>query len=395
MEAGVVIAGGGLAGAQVALQLRQNRFAGPITLLCEEAAPPYWRPPLSKSILQGTEAPETAQLRPDAFWARRGITLELGVAADRLCREDKLLVTQEGASLPYTHAVLATGADCVTPRLPGITLAGVHALRGLRDALALRDAVMPGTRIAILGGGFIGLEAAAALTARGGVVTVIEREARVLARVAAPALSAEVLALHAAQGVEFRLRRSATRIGGATCAEYVELDDGALIPCEVVLVCVGVKPRTQLAEAAGLPCQDGIMVDQSARSSDPAVLALGDCARFPSARYGRMLRLESIQNAIDGAAVVAASIRGEQPDYDPVPMISSLQFGHQLDFIGLADAEAETEVVQAPHGGGFLVLHHKQGALWAVEGMDLAAGLLKTLRTAVENRVPARQAVLG
>jgi len=232
-------------------------------------------------------------------------------------------------------------------------------------------------RIAILGGGFIGLEAASALTARGARVTVIEREPRLLARVASPQLSEAVLALHRARGVTVLLGRGATAIDGASA---ICLDDGQTVMYDHLLVCVGIRPDTSLAIAAGLDCQDGILVDEQLRSSDPAIFALGDCARFPSQRYGRRLRLESIQNAIDGAAVVAAVICGETPCYDPLPIISSLQFGHQLDFIGLASGTCEARQDRSKADAAVIVLHEEAGICVASESLDAAPDTLKKLR---------------
>lgn len=295
MQQSVVIIGGGLAGAQVAIQLRQRKWAGPITILSQEKVAPYWRPPLSKSILAGTEEADTALIRLASFWERRAVSLRLNTQVAALDCGAKSVTTVSGERFSYDHAVLATGASCIMPALPGIGLPGVHVLRGLDDALALRDAVLPGARVAVLGGGFIGLEAASALTARGARVTVIEREPRLLARVAASAISEAVLALHRAHGVTVLLGRGASAIhadGGAS--EAVRLEDGETVPFDRLLVCVGIRPETQLAAAAGLDCQDGILVDHALCTSAPAVFALGDCARFPSQRYGRRLRLESI-----------------------------------------------------------------------------------------------------
>jgi 3-phenylpropionate/trans-cinnamate dioxygenase ferredoxin reductase subunit len=382
MNEAVVIIGGGLAAAQAAIQLRQIRWPGPITMLSAEPHPPYWKPPLSKSILQGTEDAASAWVRPEEFWARRRIDLRLNTRAARLEPAAKTIILASGDRLAYGHAVLATGAQCLVPPLPGLTLPGVHVLRSLGDALALRDAARPGIRIAILGGGFIGLEAASALTARGANVTVIEREARLLARVAAPELSDLMLALHRAQGVSVVLGRGAVEAAGTDRVAGIYLEDGQKIGCDVLLVCVGIRPDTQLAEAAGLQCQDGVLVDAGLRTSDHAVLALGDCARFPSARYGRTLRLESIQNAIDGAAAVAASISEGRARYDPLPMISSVQFSRQLDFIGLAGGADESRVIR--DRDGFLLLHGKSGICVAAECVDAAPDIMAALRSGIE-----------
>jgi 3-phenylpropionate/trans-cinnamate dioxygenase ferredoxin reductase subunit len=379
-QPGVVIIGGGLAGAQVAIQLRQRKFAGPVTVLSAETHAPYWRPPLSKSILEGTEDPQTAALRAAEFWERRRIDLRLGQAAHALDPASKTVTTRRGETLGYSHAVLATGASCIIPPLPGIGLPGVRVLRTLEDAASLRDLARAGVHIAILGGGFIGLEAASALTARGARVTVIEREPRLLARVAAPAMSDSVLALHRAQGVTVLLGRGATRVGGQGRAENLTLEDGEIIAFDHLLICVGIRPETRLAVAAGLACEDGILVDQELRASDPAIFALGDCARFPSQRYGRTLRLESIQNAIDGAAVVAAAICGETPHYDPVAIVSSLQFGRQLDFIGLASGGCVSGQYQTGDRAEFIILHREMGRCVASECLDAAPETVQRLR---------------
>lgn len=382
MNDAVVIIGGGLAAAQVAIQLRQIRWPGAITMLSAEPYPPYWKPPLSKSILDGTEEAASAWVRPEQFWARRRIDLRLNTQAARIEPATKTIVTANGERLAYGHAVLATGAHCLVPPLAGLTLPGVHVLRTLADALALRDAARPGVRVAILGGGFIGLEAASALTARGAQVMVIEREPRLLARVAAPETSDLMLALHRSRGVSVLLGQGAVRAAGTDRVAAVYLEDGQKIGCDVLLVCVGIRPETQLAAEAGLQCQDGVLVDAGLRTSDHAVLALGDCARFPSARYGRTLRLESIQNAIDGAAAVAASISEGRAQYDPLPMISSVQFRRQLDFIGLAGGADESRVIR--DRDGFLLLHGKSGICVAAECVDAAPDIMAALRGAME-----------
>ena len=381
----VVIVGGGLAAAQVAIQLRQRRFAGPITMLSAELDPPYWKPPLSKSVLQGTEDSESTLIRPNEFWARRRIDLRLDTEVADLDPAAKCITTSSGETFAYEHAVLATGAVPIVPPLPGLGLAGVHVLRSLRDALALRDACTPGSRIAVLGGGFIGLEAAAALSTRGAQVSVIEREPRLLARVAAPEISSLLLELHQTQGVRIRLGTAARQATGAGRVRAVELGNGDSIACDLLLVCVGIRPETRLAERAGLPCQDGILTDASLRTADPSIFALGDCARFPSRRYGRLLRLESVQTATEGAAAVAGAITGEAGSYDPLPMISSQQFGHQLDFIGLGEYADDTRVTR--RDGALVVLQSRGGHCLAATCMNAASDRLIHLRHAIADSI--------
>jgi len=379
----VVILGGGLAAAQVAIQLRQRRFLGPITLLSAEPDAPYWKPPLSKSVLQGTEDPVSTLIRPDEFWARRKIDLRLNTEVTDLDPAAKRITTALDETFAYEHAVLATGAFPILPPLPGLGLAGVHVLRSLRDAVALRDSCAPGTRVAVLGGGFIGLEAAAALSARGAQVSVIEREPRLLARVAAPEISVCLLELHRAQGVRVILGAAARCATGTDRVSAVELDNGEAIACDLLLVCVGIRPETRLAERAGLPSQDGILTDASLRTADPCIFALGDCARFPSRRYGRLLRLESIQNATDGAAAVAGAIAGEEGFYDPLPMISSLQFGQELDFIGLGEGSDDMRVMR--RGKELVLLQSQAGYCVAATCMNAASDTLTHLRQAISD----------
>jgi 3-phenylpropionate/trans-cinnamate dioxygenase ferredoxin reductase subunit len=377
----VVIVGGGLAAAQVAIQLRQRRFSGPITLLSAEPDAPYWKPPLSKSVLQGTEEPDSARIRPDEFWARRKIDLRLDTEAAAIDPAAKRITTLSGETFAYEHAVLATGAFPILPPLPGLALAGVHVLRTLRDALALRDSCPPGTRVAVLGGGFIGLEAAASLSARGAQVSVIEREPRLLARVAAPEISACLLELHQAQGVRVILGAAAKRAMGTDRVSAVELENGETVACDLLLICVGIRPETRLAERAGLPCQDGIVTDASLRTADPRIFALGDCARFPSRRYGRLLRLESIQNATDGAAAVAGAIAGEEQCYDPLPLISSQQFGQQLDFIGIGYGSDTTRLTR--RGEELVLLQSRMGNCVAATCLNAAPATLTHLKQAI------------
>ena len=350
-------------------------------MLSAEPDAPYWKPPLSKSVLQGTEEPDSARIRPDEFWARRKIDLRLDTEAAAIDPAAKRITTLSGETFAYEHAVLATGAFPILPPLPGLALAGVHVLRTLRDALALRDSCPPGTRVAVLGGGFIGLEAAASLSARGAQVSVIEREPRLLARVAAPEISACLLELHQAQGVRVILGAAARRAMGTDRVSAVELENGETVACDLLLICVGIRPETRLAERAGLPCQDGIVTDASLRTADPRIFALGDCARFPSRRYGRLLRLESIQNATDGAAAVAGAIAGEEQCYDPLPLISSQQFGQQLDFIGIGDGGDTTRLTR--RGEELVLLQSRMGNCVAATCLNAAPATLTHLKQAI------------
>jgi 3-phenylpropionate/trans-cinnamate dioxygenase ferredoxin reductase component len=330
----VVVIGAGQAGAALAAKLRALGHAGRITLLGAEPAPPYQRPPLSKGYLMGEMGMERLFLRPAEFYAQHDITLRTGAtvtAIDRAARR----VMVEGESLPYDHLVLTTGA---TPRrLPaaiGGDLAGVFTLRNLADVDAMRDAFRPGHRLLVVGGGYIGLEAAAVARKLGLTVTLVEAAPRILGRVASAETAAAIRALHQGHGVDLIEGMGLARLTGARGhVTGADLADGRHIAADVVLVGIGVTPDIALAEAAGLTIDNGIATDAQGRSSDPAIWSAGDCASFPAP--GGRLRLESVQNAIDMAECVAANILGAGLTYAPVPWFWSDQYDVKLQIAGL------------------------------------------------------------
>ena len=329
----IVVVGAGQAGAACVAKLRAEGFAGAITLIGAEAVPPYQRPPLSKAYLLGEMTLDRLLLRPESYYREAGIDLMLGAAVqaiDPFVRQ----ITLDGQTIAYDALVLATGS--VPRRLPaamGGDLGGVHVVRGLADVDAMAPGMQPGRRALIVGGGYIGLEAAAVARKRGMAVTLIEMAPRILQRVAAPETSDYFRALHRAYGVDIRESVGLTRLVGADHVTGAILSDGVELPCDMVIVGIGIAPDTALAEAAGLAIENGIATDAQGRTSDPAIWAAGDCASFPY-RGGR-IRLESVQNAIDQAELVAQNILGAGLDYHPEPWFWSDQYDVKLQIAGL------------------------------------------------------------
>lgn len=332
--AGIVVIGGGQAGASAVARLRSGGYSDPIALIGEEPEPPYQRPPLSKAYLKGEMDKERLYLRPPSYYADNAIKLVTGVTVNAIDRADKTVIAG-GQSHAYDQLILATGS--VPRRLPGAIggeLRGVHVVRTIYDIDEMAPAMTDGARALIVGGGYIGLEAAAVAASRGLSVTLVEMADRILQRVAAPETSHYFRALHTGHGVDLRegvglarLTETAGAVSGA------ELTDSSTLDCDIVIVGVGISPATALAEAAGLTIDNGIAVDAMGRTSDPRIWAAGDCASFPW--QGGRIRLESVQNAIDQAEAVADNIMGADAAYIPHPWFWSDQYDVKLQIAGL------------------------------------------------------------
>ncbi|MEX0283879.1 MAG: NAD(P)/FAD-dependent oxidoreductase [Paracoccaceae bacterium] len=329
----VVVIGAGQAGSSLVAKLRNSGFDGKITLIGEEAAPPYQRPPLSKGYLLGDMSLERMYLRPESFYADNGIDLHLSETAVSINRADKVVVSG-GQSFKYDHLALTTGS--VPRQLPaaiGGALKGVHVVRTLADVDAMEPAFVEGTRALIIGGGYIGLEAAAVACKRGMHVTLIEMADRILQRVAAPETSDYFRTLHTDHGVDIRESTGLDRLTGDDHVTGAVLGNGTELPVDVVIVGIGISPATELAEAAGLEIENGIKVDEFGRTSDPSIWAAGDCASFPF--QGNRIRLESVPNAIDQAEAVAENILGADKPYVAKPWFWSDQYDIKLQIAGL------------------------------------------------------------
>ena len=368
-NARVVIVGAGHAGGSVAALLRQYGFEGPITLIGDEPIAPYQRPPLSKAWLKGEADADSLQLKDPYWWAQNGVDLRLDARVTALDRAART-VALEGETLSYDALVIATGARARPIHLPGADLDGVLALRTAADAEALKARLGPGRRLVVIGGGYVGLEAAASAMALGGSAVVLEREARVLARVASQTLSNFYATAHAARGVQIVTGAAVVAIEGDGHVQAVRLADGRAFPCDAVLVGVGAEPNVELAEAAGLPCADGIIVDAGARTADPAIWAVGDVTRRPSALFDRDFRFESVPNALEQAKQAASAIAGRDQPPAEIPWFWSDQFDLKLQMAGLA-IDSDRQVLRGdPATERFAVFHLKGDVIRCVEAVN-------------------------
>lgn len=389
---GVLIVGAGQAAAQLAISLRQDGYGGPIRMIGDEPYAPYQRPPLSKAYLKEKASIETLLLRAEHYWPDHQVALELGVPATAVDLAGRQVTLGDGRSFGYDTLVFATGTRARDLPLPGIKLDGVFSLRKIDDVRRLRPALDAARRIVIIGAGYIGLEVAAVLRQEGREATVIEAEARVMKRVAGEEVSAYFDKLHRSRGVDIRLGARLAAIEGEGRASGVALTSGEKVPADLVLVATGARANDDLAVAARLPCEDGILVDDFARVA-PNVYAIGDCARFVSHRYGRKIRLECVQNAVDQAKAAAAAIVGKPVPYDPVPWFWSDQYEIKLQITGLLDGYDACETIGNPAEGKFSVEYRKSGKLIAVDAInDGRAHMLGRRRIAAD--LPERGGVL-
>jgi 3-phenylpropionate/trans-cinnamate dioxygenase ferredoxin reductase subunit len=364
--AGVVVVGAGQAGASLVAKLRSEGYDGPVTLIGEEPVPPYQRPPLSKKYLLGDMALERLYLRPESYYAEAGIDLRTGLRVTGIDRAAQEVVMGE-ERLGYAHLVLATGS--LPRRLPdaiGGDLGGVHVVRTLADVDAMAPGVRPGARVLIVGGGYIGLEAAAVAASRGMQVVLVEMAERILQRVAARETSDYFRALHARHGVDIREGVGLERLLGDGHVSGARLGDGTELDVDMVIVGVGIVPDTRLAEAAGLETDNGIAVDAQGRTSDPAIWAVGDCASFP--HQGGRLRLESVPNAIDMGECVAGNIMGRAQDYVPQPWFWSDQYDVKLQIAGLSTGY--DRIVTRDGGAAMSFWYYRGDQLLAVDAMN-------------------------
>lgn len=389
----VVIAGAGHAGGAAAAMLRQLGWPGLITLIGEEPVPPYQRPPLSKAWLKGEATAETVALRPLAFYAGASIDLRTHTSVSRIDRSARTVTLSAAgplghvvgpeeappdSMLRYDILILALGSRPRRLALPGSDLAGVLELRSAADADRLKAALRPGARLAVIGGGYIGLEAAASARGLGAEVAVIERESRVLARVAGPILSEFFQNVHRARGVDIEVNAQVAALEGIDGhVAGVRLGDGRSIPCDVALVGVGVVANDELARQAGLACdstaQGGIVVDLAARTDDPNIFAIGDCSRRPLPLYDRMARLESVPNALEQAKQAASTICGKASPTPEVPWFWSDQYDLRLQIAGMPFDATEIVVRGDVDAGKFALFHlTADGTLQAVEAVNAA-----------------------
>ncbi|MEM6583494.1 MAG: FAD-dependent oxidoreductase [Pseudomonadota bacterium] len=373
MSAPIVIIGGSHAAAQAIMSLRVGGWEHGITLVEAETELPYQRPPLSKKYLLGEVSVEQMRLKPESFYADAGVELIMGQQAQRIDRAQRHLELSSGDQLPYEKLILATGTRPRTLPLPGSDEANLAYLRTLRDARGIGDGLLPDTHLLVIGAGYIGLELAASAVKRGCKVTVLEAQDRVLARVTSPVVSQFYQRLHGDAGVDIRLDTALTGFAAREDKIDVLAEGGEVITANQVVVGIGVIPNTELAEEAGLDCENGVVVNEFTQTNDPAIFAIGDCANYPSTRLGRRLRLESVPNAVGQAKTAAAAICGNPVPYDDVPWFWSDQYDIKLQTVGLWDAHDALAVRGHPDENKFAVFYLCEGRLIALDAINSPA----------------------
>ena len=371
--ADVVIVGAGHGGAQCAIALRQNGFTGTVAMIGRESEPPYERPPLSKEYFAREKTFDRLYIRPPQFWAEKDIDLQLGVEVTAVDPAAKLLTLSNGESLSYGTLVWATGGDPRRLPVPGGTLAGVHAVRTREDCDQLMGEIDGGVKnIAVIGGGYIGLEAAAVLTKLGCKVTLLEALPRVLARVAGPELSAFYEKEHRDHGVDLRTGVTVESLEGEGRVTGVKLGDGTMVPADAVIVGIGIIPAVGPLIAAGAAGGNGIDIDDRCRTSLPDIYAIGDCAAY-ACDYadGTVMRVESVQNANDQATCVAKAICGDEKPYHAFPWFWSNQYDLRLQTAGLSVGYDQTVVRGSPEDRSFSVVYLKGGKVIALDCVNM------------------------
>jgi 3-phenylpropionate/trans-cinnamate dioxygenase ferredoxin reductase subunit len=366
----IVVAGAGQAAAQLVDSLRREGFAGPLVVVGDEPFLPYQRPPLSKKFLAGELDLERLFIRPASFYQQTRAEMRTGVRVTAIDRGRKTVALSDGGELEYAKLALTLGSRVRKIRIPGSELEGVHYLRGIEDVHRLRAAAQPGKRLVVIGAGYIGLEVAATCRHLGLEVTVVEALDRVMSRVVAPVVSQFFAAQHAAHGVNILCGAGVKALEGNGHIKTVVLSDGTRLLADFVVVGIGILPVTDIAEACGLTCDNGIAADAHCRTSDPDIFTLGDCANFPSERYGRRVRLESVDNAFEHAKTAAATLVGKTVTHDKVPWFWSDQYDLKLLIVGLAEGHDEVVLRGDPATKSFSVCYLKGGELLALDAIN-------------------------
>ena len=383
----ILIIGGGQAGAQAIDTLRREGFSGRLVLIGDEPGLPYQRPPLSKKYLCGEMTAERLLFRHQSFYDEHRIELKLGRQAVRLDAAARQVELAGGEILTYDRLLLCLGAESRRLTCPGAALAGVHYLRGIADVAPIQTGFKPQARVVIIGGGYIGLETAATCRKMGCEVTVLEMADRIMNRVVAPSVSQYFAAEHRLHGVNILCDMRVTRLEGRERVERVVCADGSSHEADLVIVGVGAVATTELARAAGLACDNGIVVDEYCRTSDAAIYAAGDCTNHPSPHFGRRVRLESVDNAFEQAKTAALNMLDRPVAHDRVPWFWSDQFDNKLLIVGLSQ-DYDRQVLRGdPASRSFSVCYLKGSELLAVEAVNHSKDYMAA-RKLIADRTP-------
>ncbi|WP_206244157.1 NAD(P)/FAD-dependent oxidoreductase [Novosphingobium terrae] len=374
----VIIVGGGHGGAHTAIALRQHGFTGSIAIVGDEAELPYERPPLSKEYFSGEKVRERLFIRPEAFWQDKNITLITSERVVSIDAEAHSITTAAGRSFGYGRLVWAAGGAPRRLPLDKGNAANVLAIRTLADADRLREAAAAVRRVAIIGGGYIGLEAAAVLTKAGKQVTLLEMQDRVLARAAGEALSRFVEQAHRTHGVDLRVGIAIEALEGDALVTGVRLAGGEVIPCDLLIVGIGIVPEVAPLEAAGATVGNGVLVDERCATSLADIYAIGDLAAHANSfADGATVRLESVQNAVDMAMTVARTIAGEAVTYAALPWFWSNQYDLKIQTIGLSSGHDAYIVRGDPAAGSFSILYTRDGKVIALDCVNMARDFIQ------------------
>ncbi len=394
MSETTVIIGGGQAGAQAVDTLRREGFLGRLLLIGEEPELPYQRPPLSKKFLSGELSEERLRFRHQEFYDEHRTELVLGSRASRIDRAARRVRLVDGREYEYDRLLLCLGATSRRLSCAGAALERVHYLRDLADAVRLKTAIHSGARVVIVGGGYIGLETAATCRKLGCDVTVLEMADRIMNRVVAPSVSEYFAAEHAAHGVRIVLSARVAALEGPGTVEHVVCEDGSVYPADFVVVGIGAVPETRLASDAGLACDNGILVDEFCRTSDPLVFAAGDCTNHPSPHYGTRVRLESVDNAFEQAKAAAQNMQGRAVVHDRIPWFWSDQFDNKLLIVGLSHGCDRVVLRGDPATRSFSVCYLSGRELRALQAVNHSKDYMAA-RKLIAERVPLDPDKLG
>jgi len=390
----VVIVGGGHGGAQAAIALRQNGFAGSIAIVGAEPDLPYERPPLSKEYMAGEKPFERILIRPADFWRDRDVSLLLGRRVVSVDPTAHFVRTENGEAIGYGKLIWAAGGEPRALACDGTTIAGVHSVRSRADVDKMIAELPDVSRAVVIGGGYIGLEAAAVLAKLGKQVVLLEALDRVLARVAGEALSRFYEAEHRAHGVDVRLGVSVSCIEGGERVTGVRLSDGELLLAQMVIVGIGIVPAVAPLVAAGANSGNGVLVDKQCRTSLPDVFAIGDCAlQANSFANGNLIRLESVPNANDQAAAVAKTITGQEVRYNAMPWFWSNQYDLKLQTVGLSAGHDQAIVRGDPAGRSFSIVYLKNGRVIALDCVNAVKDYVQGRKLVADRLSPDPEAL--
>lgn len=366
---GVIIVGAGHAAGQAVASLRQEGYTDGITIIGDEPHIPYQRPPLSKHYLAGTQGLERVYLRPEKFYADKDVTLKLDTRVSSINPAEKSVTTDAGETLAYDKLILATGSRPRKLSIPGSDLSGIHYLRTIADVDAIRAEMGAGKKIVIVGGGYIGLEVASVCVEAEMEVHVLEMESRILQRVTTAEMSAYYHQLHSSRGVNLHVDTLVSGFEGSDRVERVVCGDRTF-DADLVIVGIGIVPNVELAEAAGISCDNGIVVNERCETSAQDVYSAGDCTNHPNPVAGRRLRLESVPNAMEQARVSAANICGNPKVYDAIPWFWSDQYELKLQMVGFS-TEGDTQVLRGDQASNqFAVFYLKDGKVVAADAVN-------------------------